>query len=196
MKQIGSFCPCLLILMLTTTSVQSREIVTFSIYDEFGDIMSNNSGQLTLNRSMQSLPIDDEDLDSVDFENFRYRKNTYESAYMQGKEALTTYNKKHYQKKVWKFRPLEKDKKDIIKIEEPPVTNLLQPAQQPVNGTSSVITSGNYPAWGYSNWLYPGFYGPGAMTPGMYSPGMMSPGLYSPGLMMPGMTFPIMPFRK
>ncbi len=192
MKQIGGLCPCLLILMLTTTSVQSREIVKFSIYDEFGDIMFDSPGKLVLNGKKGSLQLDDEDQSDVDFDKYRYRTDTYESAYEQGQKALTTYRKNHYQKKVWNFRPLDKDKKTIIKIEDSPIPAVQQPMfygspmMMPGTASPGMLPGMNYPAMNY----------PGMVNPGMYSPGLMAPGMMSPGFMSPGMFYPVVPFGR
>jgi hypothetical protein len=204
MKQIGRLWPYLLILMVTTTSVRSREVVSFSIYDEFGDIMFNAPGKIVLNGQANQLQIDTADQPDVDLEKFRYRTDTYESAYQQGMEALSSYRKKQYQKKVWKFRPLEEDKKTIIKIDEPQVPGAVTPGKQqeqavvqppmmsPVTGYQGWPSAWSYP-WGMSS--TPSYLSPYGSTGYMTPAFPMMPGTMTPGMITPGMPFPWLPYR-
>jgi len=177
MKRNGILLPGLLIWNLTASALYAKEIVEFSIYDEFGDIMFSGPGKLVVNDNKGAFYLEDEDHSEIDLDNFRYRRDTYESAYKQGREALTTYRKNHIQKKVWKFRPLEKEKdKKIIKIEEPQYPALMQ------NPVPQVMQPGMF---GYGSLM---------MTPGYAYPGMSYPGLV-PGSTSPGFTYPFLPFR-
>ncbi len=163
--------PGLLLLTFTGSLAQSREIVEFSIYDEFGDIMFNGPGELVLNGRRGSFRFEDDIELGKNLDNYRYRLDTYESAYRQGQEALTTYRKNHLQQKVWKFRPLE-DKKDkkIIKIEDPP----------------SAPYQGGY--------MMPPMSPMVPMMPGL-QPGLTTPGWMYPGTTTPGLMYPFYPFR-
>jgi len=127
MRQIGILCPCLLILISAASAV-SQEIVEYSMYDEFGDIMFNAPGRLVKNgrSGTRQLELDEDFIPGKDFSAYRYRYRTddnYGSANTKERESLTTYRKNPYKtNQVWKFRPLdEKKAQKIIKIEDEPV---------------------------------------------------------------------------
>ena len=182
MKQQGILCLCSLILGIST-AVLSQEIVEYSMYDEFGDIMLNAPGRLVIKEKKQPVFRFEEDLQSdQDLSKYRYRTDDSTSNYNrnQSKESesdvLTSYKKKSYEtNQVWKFRPLDEDKeKKVIKIEDKPV-KLFQQA--------------------------PTYRQPG-MTPYMspyrspYTSPYMSP--YMPMVpmmpLMPGQVYPMMPY--
>jgi len=138
-RQLGIVCPGLLTLMISV-SVNAQQIVDYSMYDEFGDIMFESLEHLVQNRKFGEFELE-RSQDEVEIDQFRYRsaqgsleltlpgKKKYNSI-----EYLTNRNKVRSAKPEWKFRPLEKEKdKKIVIIEEKPVQNLLQqpqPAQQ------------------------------------------------------------------
>lgn len=133
MKQLGILCLCLMVLGISTVAA-AQQIVEYSMYDEFGDIMFNAPGRLVKNGSSKSYKLEDDYQSEQEFSTFRYRTESDESAYNRtlnmesGK--LTTYKKNRYKtNQVWKFRPLdEKKEKKIIKIEDEPARQL--PRQQ------------------------------------------------------------------
>ena len=142
-RQLGIVCPGLLTLMISV-SVNAQQIVEYSMYDEFGDIMFESLEHLVQNRKFGEFDLE-RSQDEIEIDQFRYRstqdsleltlpgKKKYNSI-----EYLTNRNKARSAKPEWKFRPLdeEKDKKIVI-IEEKPVDNLLQqpqPTQQPQQG--------------------------------------------------------------
>ncbi len=135
-RQLGILCPGLLTLMISV-SVDAQQIVEYSMYDEFGDIMFESLEHLVQNRKFGEFDLESSQND-VEIDQFRYRsKQDSLELTLPGKkkynslEYLTNRNKARSSRPEWKFRPLdEKKDKKIVIIEEKPVENLLQQPQQ------------------------------------------------------------------
>ena len=125
MRHVGILCLCLIILGSSTVA-RAQQVVEYSMYDEFGDIMFNAPGKLLKNGEKKSIQHEDDFHLGQDLSKYRYRTDSLESTYSRSRskedDVLTTYKKDRYRTdKVWKFRPLdEKKEKKIIKIEEKP----------------------------------------------------------------------------
>jgi len=126
MTQLGILCLCLLTLSFSTAAI-SEQIVEYSMYDEFGDIMFNAPGRLVKNGGYKSYRLEEGTQSQDDLSNYRYRTDNNQSIYSgtfnRESDVLTTYKKNHYNtNQAWNFRPLdEKKEKKIIKIEDKPV---------------------------------------------------------------------------
>ena len=126
MRHVDILCLCLMILGISTVA-KAQQVVEYSIYDEFGDIMFNAPGKLVKNGGKKSIQLDDKFHDDQDFSKYRYRTENIESTYNRSlskeDDVLTTYRKDRYRTdQVWKFRPLDEEKeKKVIKIEDKPV---------------------------------------------------------------------------
>lgn len=186
MKQLGILCLCLLTMGFSTVAT-AQQIVEYSMYDEFGDIMFNAPGKLVKNGGYRSFKLDGDFQSDQDLSKYRYRTDASESTYNRTlnreSDVLTTYSNQRYKtNKVWKFRPLDEEKdKKIIKIED-------EPAKQTNQGTMMQYRT---------PMMSP--YSPMMMSPYMspYMSPMMSPytSPYMPMVpMMPGLVYPYMSY--
>lgn len=115
-------------MMLLTTGAEAHQVVEYSIYDEFGDIMHNSPGMLVQNGQYPGIEIEQAANANLEIEQFRYHSGRFNQV---KKNNLTSYvNNQYGEKPVWKFRPLDKDKdKKIIIVEDKPVRRLQMPPQ-------------------------------------------------------------------
>lgn len=182
MKQLGILCLLCLLILGISTAVVAGQVVEYSMYDEFGDIMFNAPGKLTINGKQKSFKLDDALQSDQDLSKYRYRTDDSKSVYSGAqnreedteRDVLTTYSRDRYKtNQVWKFRPLDEEKeKKIIKIEDEPVRTF---KANPYYGTSPVYRS--------------------PMRTPMMSP-MMSPMMTPMVPIMPGLMYPMMPYRS
>ena len=181
MKQLGILCLCLQVLGISTAAA-AQQIVEYSMYDEFGDIMFNAPGRLVKNGSHKSFKMDDGYQSEQDISTYRYRTDNEESTFNRTlnmeSDVLTTYKKNQYKtNQTWKFRPLDEEKqKKIIIIEDEPARQ--HPGNQQYPGNQMYRAPMMRPYMPYS-----------PMAPTMpMSPMMpMAP-------MMPGLMYPYMPY--
>lgn len=192
MRQLGIICLCSLLLETTALAASEAEIVEYSMYDEFGDIMFNAPGQLVRDPGKTTFDLEDALRSDQDISRYRYRSDAADDSFSrtqnQQSEALTTYSKNRYNtNQVWKFRPLEDEKeKTIIKIEDEPAPASVPapapvpapvPMQSPVvapaaSPATSLMQQPTYSTQSYS--AYPGYqyqYNPyQSYTYGAYQP--------------------------
>ena len=160
--------------MMLTSAVEAQQIVEFSIYDEFGDIMRNSPGMLVQNDRFKTVEIEQDTNASQELDQFRYRSDRFQN---REKNNLTSYGNNQFgaAKPVWKFRPLDEEKeKKVIKIEDKPVRRFQQPQSQ--------IQPDYYRYRPYS---------PYTMTPMPIAPVMPIAPLMSPGMMY---RYPLYPY--
>ncbi len=143
MRPLGVICPCLLA-MTMVFPVSAGEVIGYSMYSEFGDIMKGNDlAKLIRPKTVAAS----NDLST-------YRVKVGKSSASENASACRPQNTN--QAKVWKFRPLEdKKNKKIIKIEDKPVVPLYRYGRRP--------TYGGFGAYGPM---------PPVMAPGMLYPGL------------------------
>lgn len=177
-RQTGIVCPCLLILTILTSAVEAQQIVEFSIYDEFGDIMHNSPGMLVQNDRFKRVEIEQGTNSSQELHQYRYRSDRFDN---RESNNLTSYKNNQFgaAKPVWKFRPLDEEKeKKVIKIDEKPVRRFQQPQPQP-----------QLQPWSQPQYYRP--YSPYTMTPVPTAPVMPMAPLMSPGMMY---RYPLYPY--
>ena len=142
------------------------------MYDEFGDMMFNAPGQLTINGRGKTLRFDNALQSDQELSKFRYRTDDSKSTYSRTpnresdseRDVLTTYSQNRYRtNQVWKFRPLDEDKeKKIIKIEDEPIRlfkpspayqpPMTSPMMTPMTPMVPVMPGLMYPATPYRRW--------------------------------------------
>jgi len=187
-RQTGIICPRLLILTILTSAVEAEQIVEFSIYDEFGDIMRNSPGMLVQNDRFKAVDIEQDTDANRELGQFRYRTDSFNN---RENNNLTSYGNNQFgaAKPVWKFRPLDEEKeKKVIKIDEKPVRRFQQPwSQQPQQQQQPQPQP-----WSQSQYYRP--YSPYTMTPMPIAPVMpmmpITPPI-SPGMMY---RYPLYPY--
>lgn len=137
MRRKGILCPGLLTLIISSTAANAEQIVEFSMYDAFGDIMFNSPGQLVRNQRSQKLELEEPIDQETSLDKYRYRDHQYLSTKKplrypsagtgDNRNSLTSKKFRAGKQQEWKFRPLDDDKKQVIKIEDEPVQKMLRP---------------------------------------------------------------------
>jgi hypothetical protein len=186
--------------MILTSAVEAQQIVEFSIYDEFGDIMRNSPGMLVENDRFNRVELDQDTDLSQELDQFRYRSDRLHN---REENNLTSYGNNRFgaAKQVWKFRPLDEEKeKKVIKIDEKPVRDFQQPWSQPqppqqLQQPQPQLWSQSWSQRQRQPWTQPQYYrpySPYTMTPVPIAPMMpIAPPLMSPGMMY---RYPLYPY--
>jgi len=139
MRQLGIWCPCFFILIIPAPGL-TGEIVKYSIYDEFGAVVSgDNSRKLkSINEDeFRVLKLDTFDRFDTDISKWRYRTDRYNVKKKMSKNSpyrqswLPPKRASYPTSGAWKFRPNDEDKKQVIIIDTEAVVPITKIQQRP-----------------------------------------------------------------